>query len=90
MITLFSKTFNAAGQTIGRRGQVATAAMSKFESRAGALSYFQQKPLAGQGESTFNFILGLDGISLFFVILTTFLIFVCLLVGWSSIVIYIK
>lgn len=46
--------------------------------------------LAGQGESTLNFILGLDGISLFFVILTTFLIPVCLLVGWSSIEIYVK
>ncbi len=32
-----------------------------------------------------NFILGLDGISLFFVILTTFLVPICILVGWSSI-----
>jgi NADH:ubiquinone oxidoreductase subunit 4 (subunit M) len=29
--------------------------------------------------------MGLDGISLFFVILTTFLIPICLLVGWTSI-----
>jgi len=35
--------------------------------------------------SNINFILGLDGISLFFVILTTFLVPICLLVGWSSI-----
>lgn len=32
-----------------------------------------------------NFILGVDGISFFFVLLTTFLIPICLLVGWSSI-----
>ena len=42
------------------------------------------------GDSTLNFVLGLDGISLFFVILTTFLIPVCLLVGWNSIEIYVK
>ena len=34
---------------------------------------------------TLNFILGVDGISLFFIILTTFLIPVCLLVGWTTI-----
>ena len=32
-----------------------------------------------------NFTLGIDGISLFFVILTTFLIPLCLLIGWNSI-----
>lgn len=32
-----------------------------------------------------NFVLGLDGISLFLVILTTFLVPICILVGWSSI-----
>jgi NADH-ubiquinone oxidoreductase chain 4 len=32
-----------------------------------------------------NFYLGIDGISLFFVLLTTFLVPACLLVGWSSI-----
>ena len=32
-----------------------------------------------------NFIVGIDGISLFFIILTTFLIPVCLLVGWTTI-----
>nr|UOU95795.1 NADH dehydrogenase subunit 4 [Cucurbita maxima] len=31
-----------------------------------------------------NFSLGIDGISLFFVILTTFLIPICILVGWSG------
>nr|YP_008816166.1 NADH dehydrogenase subunit 4 [Roya obtusa]YP_009755754.1 NADH dehydrogenase subunit 4 [Roya anglica]AGZ90375.1 NADH dehydrogenase subunit 4 [Roya obtusa]QIQ22993.1 NADH dehydrogenase subunit 4 [Roya anglica] len=35
--------------------------------------------------SNINFILGLDGISLFFVILTTFLVPICILVGWSNI-----
>lgn len=33
----------------------------------------------------FNFIVGIDGISLFFVLLTTLLIFLCLLVSWDSI-----
>jgi proton-translocating NADH-quinone oxidoreductase chain M len=40
--------------------------------------------------STFNFVFGLDGISLFFVILTTFLIPVCILVSWQSITAYVK
>jgi NADH-ubiquinone oxidoreductase chain 4 len=35
--------------------------------------------------SNINFYIGLDGISLFFVVLTTFLIPICMLVGWSSI-----
>jgi len=34
--------------------------------------------------------LGIDGISLFFILLTTFLVPVCLLVGWSSVHVYIK
>ena len=33
-----------------------------------------------------NFVLGIDGISVFFVILTTLLIPICLLIGWDSIV----
>lgn len=37
-----------------------------------------------------NLTLGIDGISLFFILLTTFLIPICLLTGWSSIKIYIK
>jgi proton-translocating NADH-quinone oxidoreductase chain M len=40
--------------------------------------------------STFNLVFGLDGISLFFVILTTFLIPVCILVSWNSITAYVK
>jgi len=40
--------------------------------------------------STFNLIFGLDGISLFFVVLTTFLIPVCILVSWNSITAYVK
>jgi NADH:ubiquinone oxidoreductase subunit 4 (subunit M) len=37
-----------------------------------------------------NFNIGIDGISLFFVILTTFLIPICILTGWDSIKIYVK
>ena len=40
--------------------------------------------------STFNLVFGIDGISLFFVILTTFLIPVCILVSWNSITAYVK
>ena len=40
--------------------------------------------------STLHCVLGIDGISLFFIILTTFLIPVCLLVSWTSISLYVK
>lgn len=43
-----------------------------------------------QEYSTLYFAIGLDGISLFFVLLTCFLIPVCLLVGWNSVQIYVK
>jgi len=33
----------------------------------------------------FNFILGIDGISLFFILLTNLLIFLCILISWNSI-----
>ncbi len=38
----------------------------------------------------FNFSIGIDGISLFFVLLTTLLIFLCVLISWTSVKIYIK
>ena len=37
-----------------------------------------------------NFSLGIDGISLFFIILTTLLIFLCILISWTSVKIDIK
>ena len=40
--------------------------------------------------STLNVILGIDGLSLFFVLLTTFLIPICILVSWTSIFLYVK
>lgn len=40
--------------------------------------------------SALNFIFGIDGISLFFIILTTFLIPVCILVSWTSITSLVK
>lgn len=40
--------------------------------------------------STLNLIFGIDGISLFFIILTTFLIPVCILVSWTSVTSYVK
>ena len=40
--------------------------------------------------SNINFYLGVDGISLFFVILTTLLVPLCILASWESIKIYVK
>ena len=37
-----------------------------------------------------SFTIGIDGISLFFIILTTFLVPVCILVGWNTINNYVK
>ncbi len=37
-----------------------------------------------------NFSLGIDGIALFFILLTTLLIFLCLLVSWNSVKIHLK
>ena len=34
--------------------------------------------------------IGVDGISLFFIILTTFLVMICILVSWNSVVSYLK
>ncbi len=40
--------------------------------------------------STLNFIIGVDGISLFFIILTSFLIPICILVAWTTVKTYVK
>ena len=37
-----------------------------------------------------NFSIGIDGISLFFVLLTTLLIFLCILISWTSVKVYTK
>lgn len=37
-----------------------------------------------------NFSIGIDGISLFFVLLTTLLIFLCILISWTSVKVHIK
>lgn len=37
-----------------------------------------------------NFSVGIDGISLFFILLTTLLIFLCILISWTSVTTYIK
>jgi len=48
--------------------------------------------LASKSEPVYgsSFYIGLDGISLFFVILTTFLTPVCIFVGWASVQRYVK
>jgi len=37
-----------------------------------------------------NYIIGIDGISIFFIILTTFLILLCILISWSSVNFFLK
>lgn len=44
----------------------------------------QVLPLLPPGPGTFQVILGVDGLSLFFVVLTTFLMPLCVLVNWTS------
>lgn len=52
-------------------------------------SFVLRNPLSS-GFPNIDFSVGIDGISLFFVLLTTFLVPICLLVGWSSIQNYVK
>jgi len=54
---------------------------SKFQ----FLEYFDWLP-----SSNLHLFLGIDGISLFFIILSTFLVSICILNSWSSVVIYEK
>ena len=63
----------------------------QFDSSTAKFQYMSSFPLVKGGDailgeaslaSTSGFILGIDGISLFFILLTTFLIPVCILVGW--------
>nr|QES94777.1 NADH dehydrogenase subunit 4 [Trebouxia lynnae] len=67
----------------------------QFDNSTGKFQFMQSFALvehaAKQPEySSLTFIIGIDGISLFFIILTTFLIPVCILVGWKSIIVYVK
>jgi len=41
-------------------------------------------------QSNINFTVGVDGISLFFLLLSTLLIPLCLLASWSSVTVYVK
>ena len=67
----------------------------QFDNSTGKFQFMQSfclvEHVAKQPEySSLSFIIGIDGISLFFIILTTFLIPVCILVGWKSILVYVK
>lgn len=57
---------------------------------SGGLSKYNYFETGDLSFSTLNIILGIDGISLFFIILTTFLIPICILVSWTSITSYVK
>ena len=61
----------------------------QFDNSTAKFQYMSTTPLVRGGGleceySTLSLILGIDGISLFFIILTTFLIPVCILVGWMG------
>ena len=67
----------------------------QFDNSTGKFQFMQSFALVEHATkqpeySSLSFIIGIDGISLFFIILTTFLIPVCILVGWKSISIYVK
>lgn len=65
-------------------------ATGKLAYLSGAYPLIAEQIEAEQAYSRINFVIGIDGISLFFVLLTTFLIPVCLLVGWNSVQVYVK
>lgn len=65
----------------------------QFDSSTAKFQYMSSFPLVRGGDGILGeggvakssgFILGIDGISLFFILLTTFLIPVCILVGWMG------
>lgn len=66
----------------------------EFDSATARFQFFQAvtTPSLGtqSGFSGWHWIFGVDGISLFFILLTTFLIPVCLLVSWTSVQTYVK
>src|SRR6476620_626734 len=64
----------------------------EFDNSTSKFQFFENyTPFQNGGSfSTLNLIFGLDGISLFFIILTTFLIPVCILVSWTSVTLYVK
>ena len=55
----------------------------QFDNSTAKFQYMSSFPLV-RGSGTSGLILGIDGISLFFILLTTFLIPVCILVGWMG------
>ena len=62
----------------------------EFDSSTARFQFFETFSTTEYSFSSLNFLFGIDGISLFFIILTTFLIPVCLLVSWTSIQAYVK
>nr|YP_010248074.1 NADH dehydrogenase subunit 4 [Micractinium variabile]AGZ19401.1 NADH dehydrogenase subunit 4 [Chlorella sp. ArM0029B]QTK15925.1 NADH dehydrogenase subunit 4 [Micractinium variabile] len=72
----------------------------EFDSSTARFQYFETlthsgfaselTSINGYSFSSLNFLFGVDGISLFFIILTTFLIPICILVSWTSIQAYVK
>lgn len=68
------------------RFQFLSVSLDHFDS----YSFLISRLYKAESESALHFVIGLDGISLFFVLLTTFLIPVCLLVAWQSVTVSVK
>lgn len=65
----------------------------QFDNSTSKFQYMENFGLVSQDSfhnSVLSFVIGVDGISLFFIILTTFLIPICILVGWNNIQLYVK
>jgi proton-translocating NADH-quinone oxidoreductase chain M len=67
----------------------------QFDNSTAKFQFMDSFVLVKQGfglsnSSTLSLLVGIDGVSLFFIILTTFLIPVCILVGWINIQNYVK
>lgn len=60
----------------------------QFDSSSAKFQFVSE--LAWIPSANMHLYIGIDGISLFFVVLTTFLVPACLLVGWSSVKVYVK
>jgi NADH-ubiquinone oxidoreductase chain 4 len=58
--------------------------------KAYAWNAIHSEGIAAQSQINYSITFGIDGISLFFILLTTFIIPICILVGWITIKSYVK
>lgn len=66
----------------------------EFDSSTPGFQYVQNWSVGGSGGALslgrLDLVLGIDGVALFFILLTTFLIPVCILVSWTTVQLYVK